>query len=146
MAGRAAQLPKWQISKSCAKLCAKLAVANAVPQKYFSFGMKLYFFSQKILLALVDNYCIMIAQEKEREKEMKKVHEFSVDELKMLHLSVIRSERIIRRDYIPMERDASKVASLTDEADALNALGKKVCAAQLSLELGFYVEPLPVGA
>ena len=77
---------------------------------------------------------------------MKKVHEFSVDELKVLHLSVIRSERILRRDYIPAERNPVRVRSLTAEADALDALGKKVCAAQLSKEFGFYVEPLPAGA
>lgn len=67
--------------------------------------------------------------------------EFSIDELKMIHLAMISRERIIREDRIPDERDSVKVAALTAEADALRSLGRKACAAQLSKELGFEIQP-----
>ena len=67
------------------------------------------------------------------------VHEFSIEDFKSMHLSLITRERMIRSQWIPLERDPVKRDRLVAEADALDALQKRVCAAQLSLELGFYI-------
>ena len=87
------------------------------------------------------NFGIMLTK-KER---MKMNPEFTIEELKMMHLSLISRERVLRKDYIPHERDAIKQNALVAEADAVRTLGRKVCAAQLSMELGFYIEPLAEG-
>lgn len=70
---------------------------------------------------------------------MRRVHEFSIDDLKMMHRALITRERVIRDHWIPSERDTDKRNLLVAEADAIDALQKRVCAAQVSLELGFYV-------
>ncbi len=68
--------------------------------------------------------------------------DFTIEELSRMQLSLITRERVIREQWIPNTTDASEVQELTAEADAIDTLSKKVCAAKLSKELGFYVEPL----
>jgi hypothetical protein len=68
--------------------------------------------------------------------------DFTIEELKAIHLSVITRQRVLREDWIPSERDTVRKNSLIAQADLLDAIGKKVCAAQVSKELGFYIEPL----
>lgn len=68
--------------------------------------------------------------------------EFTIDELKHIHLSLISKERILREDRIPHERDIARKERMVQEADEIRTLSRKVCAAQLSKELGFEIEPL----
>lgn len=67
------------------------------------------------------------------------IHEFTTDDLKNMHLGLITRERVIRDQWIPATRDKNEALALMVEADSLASLGRKVCAAQLSMELGFYV-------
>jgi len=76
-----------------------------------------------------------------RERE-KKMNDFTIDELNSIHLSLITRERVIREEWIPNTTGASAIQRLMDEADAIDRLQKKVCAAQLSKELGFTIEPV----
>ncbi len=70
------------------------------------------------------------------------MNDFTIDELNHIHLSLITRERVIREQWIPNTTGASAIERLKNEADALDVLQKKVCAAQLSKELGFTIEPL----
>ena len=76
---------------------------------------------------------------RERENTM---NDFTIDELNSIHLSLITRERVIREQWIPNTTGASDIQSLMDEADALGRLQKKVCAAKLSKQFGFTVEPV----
>jgi hypothetical protein len=78
--------------------------------------------------------------EREREKEMNT--DFTIDELANLHLALITRQRVIREQWIPNTSDSNDVTRLTVEADALEKLGRKVCAAQLSKEMGFEIQPV----
>lgn len=69
-------------------------------------------------------------------------HDFTIAELDILHLAVITRERVIREKWLQTARDAAEKDSMIAEADALDVLSKKVCAAKLTKELGFYVEPI----
>lgn len=69
-------------------------------------------------------------------------HDFTIAELDALHLAVITRERVIREQWIQTARNPTEKDSMTAEADALDALSKKVCAAKLTKELGFYVQPI----
>ncbi len=70
------------------------------------------------------------------------MNDFTIDELNRIHLALITRERVIREQWIPNTTGSSAVQRLMDEASALDVLQKKVCAAQLSKELGFTIEPL----
>lgn len=68
--------------------------------------------------------------------------EFTIEELKKIHLALISRERLLVERWIPIERDSDKKESMMQEAVGLGILAKKVCAAQLSKELGFEIPPL----
>jgi len=70
------------------------------------------------------------------------MHDFTIEQLDMIHSSLITRERVIREQWIPNTTGSSAVQRLMDEASALDVLQKKVCAAKLSKELGFYIEPI----
>ncbi len=70
------------------------------------------------------------------------ITDFTIDELDMLHRSLITRERIIRDQYIPCTSDSEDVKRLTDDANATRTLARKVCAAKLSKELGFHIAPI----
>lgn len=69
-------------------------------------------------------------------------HEFTLAELNALHLAVITRERVIRESWIQTAVNTAEKDSMMAEADALDTLSKKVCAAKLTKELGFYVRPI----
>jgi hypothetical protein len=68
--------------------------------------------------------------------------DFTIDELNSIHLALITRERVIREQWIPNTTGGGAIQRLMDEAAALDVLQKKVCAAQLSKELGFTIEPV----
>lgn len=67
---------------------------------------------------------------------------FTIEELNKMHLGLITRERVIREQWIPCTKDSNDVNRLMKEADFLAALGRKVCAAQISKELGFEIPPV----
>jgi len=70
------------------------------------------------------------------------MNDFTIAELELIHSSIITREHKIRRDWIDNNPNAEEVSKYTAEADALRSLSMKVCAAKLSKELGFYIEPV----
>lgn len=68
--------------------------------------------------------------------------EFTIEELNNIHLALIAKERVLRENWIPHEKSFAKKESLTQEANRLRTLCMKVCAAQLSKELGFEIKPV----
>ncbi len=68
--------------------------------------------------------------------------DFTIAELDMLHRSLITRERILRDHYIPHAKDSADAERLTAEANTMRNLSHKVCAAKLSKELGFCVDPI----
>jgi hypothetical protein len=68
--------------------------------------------------------------------------DFTIDELDMMHRSLITRERILRDQYIPHAKDSADAERLTADANAMRNLAYKVCAAKLSKELGFCIDPI----
>lgn len=73
-------------------------------------------------------------------------HDFTVSELDAMHLAVITRCRVLREQWIPIEIDTTKKEVMIAELHSLDKLSMKVCAAKLSKELGFYIEPVSVPA
>ncbi len=70
------------------------------------------------------------------------ITDFTIDELDMLHRALITRERILRDEWIPYTIDSEDVKRLTNDANATRTLARKVCAAKLSKELGFIINPI----
>ena len=70
------------------------------------------------------------------------ITDFTIDELDMMHRSLITRERILRDEWIPCTSDSEDVKRLVDDANATRTLARKVCAAKLSKELGFHIDPI----
>lgn len=62
--------------------------------------------------------------------------EFTIEELDLMHISLITRHRVIRDRRIPNAMSIERKNALIVEANALANLRKKVCAAKLSKELG----------
>jgi hypothetical protein len=77
-------------------------------------------------------------QKQEREKEM----ELTIKELQAIHSALITRERILRDNFIPACEGTSRVEELKTELDLLPGLRSRICAAQLSKELGFEISPV----
>jgi hypothetical protein len=68
--------------------------------------------------------------------------DFTIEELDLIHGSLITRENKIRKDWIDGNKNTEEVAKYTEEVKRLRSLSAKVCAASLSKELGFYIEPV----
>ena len=68
------------------------------------------------------------------------MEDLTASELGHIHLSLCTRERVIREEWIP--NSTVEKNKLLAEADELQRLAHKVCAAQLSKELGFYIRPV----
>ena len=68
--------------------------------------------------------------------------ELSINELSTIHAALITRQRVLRDDFIPACEGTSRVEALRAELAAIPNLAARVCAAQLSLELGFEIQPV----
>ena len=68
--------------------------------------------------------------------------DFTIAELDLIHGSLITRENRLRKVWITGNKNTEEVAKYTEEVKRLRSLSAKVCAAKLSRELGFYVEPV----
>lgn len=69
------------------------------------------------------------------------MEDLTVKQLWLVQLSLITRERVIREQWEPSVQDQDTKKELLAEADDLQILQRKFCAAKLSKELGFHVEP-----
>lgn len=69
--------------------------------------------------------------------------DFTIEELDLIHISLITRQRVIRDRRIPNAIDIERKNALIVEANALANLRSKVCAAKLSKELGFDITNIP---
>jgi len=66
---------------------------------------------------------------------------FTIKELDIIHSALITRERTVREKWLPHTPDTDKnKASLLEEMSMIEDLGRKVCCAKLSLELGFHID------
>jgi hypothetical protein len=72
------------------------------------------------------------------------MNDFTIAELDLIHASLITREHRLRKVWIENNKNVEEVNKYTEEVKRLRGLSAKVCAAKLSRELGFYVEPVPV--
>ena len=70
------------------------------------------------------------------------IHDFTMEELDAIHLSLVTRDHKITKDWIENNKNIEEVKKYTAEVNMLRNLRNKVCAAKLSRQLGFYVEPL----
>lgn len=70
------------------------------------------------------------------------MEDLTASELGHIHLSLCTRERVIREKWIHSTNSTVEKNELLAEADELQRLAHKVCAAQLSKELGFYIRPV----
>ena len=68
--------------------------------------------------------------------------ELTIQELNAIHSALITRERILQSDFIPACEGTSRVEALRAELAMIPGLRSRVCAAKLSLELGFDIQPV----
>lgn len=68
--------------------------------------------------------------------------ELTITELDTIHAALITRERILRDDWIPAWEGTVRAEALKAELAVIPGLRSRMCAAKLSLELGFTIDPV----